>query len=58
MIMLRNLHNIIFNLFLGVDIYVVATASLIYAILAFVVGIVLLVRKAFVFDEKIHHDKK
>lgn len=50
--MLKKLINIFFSVLLGIATYIVVTAPLIYAILAFVVGMVLLVWKVLKFDER------
>ncbi|GEO57668.1 hypothetical protein [Companilactobacillus bobalius] len=56
--MLKKLVNIFFSALLGIATIIVVTAPLIYSILAFVVGMVLLVWKVLKFDERTHRLSK
>lgn len=56
--MLKKLVNIFFSILLGVATYIVVTAPLPYAILAFVIGIVLVAWKVFKFDERMQRLSK
>ncbi|CAJ1182126.1 hypothetical protein FD33_GL001585 [Companilactobacillus paralimentarius DSM 13238 = JCM 10415] len=56
--MLKKLINTFFSILLGIATYIVVTASLPYAILAFVIGLVLVVWKVFKFDERMQYLNK
>ncbi|MDR4934707.1 hypothetical protein RF371_13060 [Companilactobacillus paralimentarius] len=56
--MLKKLINTFFSILLGIATYIVVTASLPYAILAFVIELVLVVWKVFKFDERMQYLNK
>lgn len=56
--MLKKLVNIFFSILLGIATYIVVTAPLPYAVLAFVIGIVLVAWKVFKFDERMQRLSK
>ncbi|GAB5057909.1 hypothetical protein COSHB9_22990 [Companilactobacillus alimentarius] len=54
----RIYHNLIFMILLGIDLYVIVTAPLIIAIIAFVIGITFLIRMTLMLNGDVHQIKK
>ena len=55
--MRRIVHDLIFMIFLAIDLYVMVTSPLIIAIIAFVIGITFFTHKIFNFEEHLRHKR-